>query len=156
MRIIGGKDYYDHGLAYGVDQSVVFLRTGSGLADNLPGVHMPCFAGAAPAIITPDRPRLSNFWATPSQNNAVAWDYEGYNYKVESVRVVFCGHYYGGARVSWQRDPSQRGYGLAPGETARVAWERETFWDQNSLGKFLAARGARISPRDRSLERGQL
>ncbi len=156
MRIIGGKDYYDHGLAYGVDQSVVFMRTGGTLVSGVPGVTLPSYAGASPTIVTPDNPQLRKFWLrSPGARASWTWKNSGYDYKVESVRVVFCGYYYGGARVSWKSDLNQRGYGLAPGESIQGEWLSQTFWDQNTLGKFLAARGAGVKTGEHSAGRRQ-
>jgi hypothetical protein len=150
MRIVGGKDYYDHGLAFGVDQSLVFVRTGTKLYDYLNSGVMPSRWGTAPGVVVNEKAGAvpaRRSW--PDRTEGTSWWHKGITYYVDGVGVVFCGHYYGGARVRSYPPPGEArdhhppmhlptpGYG--------IKWHTETFWDQNTLGKYLGKHGASVA-----------
>ena len=154
MRIVGGKDYYDHGLAYGVDQSLVFVRTGALVPESQwhsAGVALP--VGHAPRV----RPSQRNGAQMVKQNWSpgyyTSWSHGGCLYRMEDVHALVCGRYYSGARVH-SRSASQHdhGYGAAWGKPPAKnggnwrhrGWRSETFWDSNSLSRYLARCGMAI------------
>lgn len=139
MRIIGGHDYYDHGLAYGVDESIVFVRTGR----ELSGEDLHTWGWAPIPKLTLDRPpKHRKFWHLykPEQRE---WTHGNLDYSYDRVLVFLCGYVYVGARVSWKA--SQTLFRLAPGQDFGDVEGSETFWDQNTLGKFLAGKGAHLN-----------
>lgn len=142
MRIVGGKDYYDHGLAYGRDESIVFLRTGSGAPTREWSVDTP---GGAPEIVPAERnPGVSD--RSSWSDAKTRWTHGRVSYEMESVHVIFCGHYYSGARVKWEPAHWDR---LQPGETRDALCGNDTFWDLNSFSKWISARGMRVKEQTR-------
>lgn len=132
MRIIGGKDYYDHGLAHGVDESVVFRRVGRhSRADQFP----LALRGGKPSVTNGPRGKAEFEGYSWSRSDS-EWELDGLNYSLESVYVYFCGRLYSGARLS-VRD---RRLGIYNGGLYKLV-SRETYWEQNSLGKRLGKLG---------------
>lgn len=132
MRIIGGKDYYDHGLAYGVDESVVFRRVGLlNRADQFPLT----LRGGKPSVANGPRGK-ADFQGLRWNKSDSEWELEGLNYSLTSVYVYFCGKLYTGARLT-VRD---RRLGIHDGGLYKLV-EQETYWDRNSLGKRLGKLG---------------
>ena len=142
MRIIGGRDYYDHGLSFGVEEGVVFVRTGRIMTQSECG--LPAFYGKAPQIkLTGEEDVRPQPWRRSREGRE--WLHQGVQYLLEGASVIFCGKYYGGARVWKYEIPVNSSYrGARTFDRSDKSWTSETFWDQNSLGKFLATRGARI------------
>lgn len=143
MRIIGGKDYYDHGLAYGVDDQITFVRTGRKIRDSEFPVKM---TGGAPEIdiLSDDRPRWRRDRGN-SRGKGQAWEYRGMTLEAGSVHVVFCGRYYSGVRVYYTDKE------IAPYD--KKDWQRNTFWDEESFNRFLKKYGAEISTPEKNKKR---
>jgi hypothetical protein len=118
MRIIGGHDYYDSGLAFGQDDSVVFVRDGTEMF--LHDLHLPLI-GKVPLILRTGEKKL--------YKNVLDWHTKSHSVDVRLVQVVFCGHYYSGVRVTRHRVGY---YGAEP--------ESEVFWDEKSLDQHLRAK----------------
>lgn len=154
MRIVGGKDYYDHGLAYGLDPGIVYVRTGRLVRqDDWRKRGGPYPTGGAPAV----KPAARNGAETKGDyySKLTCWKHGGFSYEMESVHVVFCGRYYSGARVHRART-NHSGlspgvlHGAPPGKNGgnwkhRLYWTSETFWDANSLGRYLAKCGMTLN-----------
>ena len=156
MWIVGGKDYYDSGLAYGVDESVVFVRTGRKLLDYEAGFLREFqWWGSAPGISIPEKSKARraerSVWQDREYGARVtSWWHEGTSYYAEGVQVILCGRYYGGVRIRSYKPP----YGAptryeyerihTPSHWNSSDWKTETFWDQNSASRFLAKCGAQL------------
>lgn len=136
MRLVGGRDYYDSGLQYGVDLEIVFVRS----ARQVPALHpMPHCWGGVPALeLRSEATNLRNRW---HYRETTFWEHRRVQYELEAVYVILCDRLYRGCRVKWSSFlPS---WELQKIHGARTA---ETFWDRNALAKFLAKHGAGLKP----------
>ena len=96
MRIIGGHDYYDSGLAYGQDSSLIFFRNGDrkfdedeieeavGLRDRVVGAQI---RGNA------TDPRYRGY-RNSGHHQMESFDYKGIRYEVDGGHVILCGVLY--------------------------------------------------------------
>src|ERR1043166_791817 len=113
--MVGGKDYYDHGLAYGLDPGIVYVRTGRLVRqDDWRKRGGPYPTGGAPA-------------AQPAARGGA--ETKGTNHSGLSPGVL---------------------HGAPPGKNGgnwkhRLYWTSETFWDANSLGRYLAKCGMTLN-----------
>jgi len=130
MRIIGGKDYYDSGLAYGRDESLVFVRLRHSTADPLKMYEVPLTCPKALAINSGRGPitsrAASRMFASESRDTMLP------------LYVWFAGKRYGA--VLYESAPN---YGF----TARPAYDdggthssrrQRWFWNCESFLSFLA------------------
>lgn len=137
MRIIGGRDYYDNGLAWGRDEAILFLRNGK---ETIELAQAEAFGHAKPSL--PGRIRASDgkasspfmFYLNPHlcQN----FPYGDLEYDFQPLAVVFCGKRYSGVRVTCR----QR-YTLRSAEGIGTFH----FWDTESYFDFLDERGLTTS-----------
>lgn len=118
MRIIGGHDYYDSGLAYGQDESLIFLRNGDRRVHNdiehIVGISTRrCNARFANKGEKPGR-RYSYFYrhAHDEVSN------RNYKHTFFAVHVIFCGKLYSGFHINR--------------ETKGWPYERKSFWAWNA------------------------
>ncbi|WP_422055423.1 hypothetical protein [Sphingomonas sp.] len=115
MRIIGGKDYYDAGAAWGQDDSVTFMRNGTrGLASaEIHGaLRVPlrsCAGGLVPA--EPDTAAARQRALTRYRPLSDV-EIDGARHVQDAARVLFCGVLYHGIRLARGR----------PTEDARWFW----------------------------------
>jgi hypothetical protein len=159
MRIIGGKDYYDSGLSFGVDESVIFVRKSFDLYD--PSIRND-IRGNLPEFKLHDKAYSSNSVWNDSYLT-YTWEFDDLNYHVEAVSIFFCGKIYKGIRVYWEHR-TRRFYGnkimkpLTGGTVAKRNYgevRQETFWDMNSFNKWAAKNGITIDTTKRSSLRGE-
>lgn len=139
MRIIGGKDYYDHGLAYGVDESVVLNRHGRNvLRDNF----RVRITGGCPDCEIPKN--KNSPW--DRHDNLYEWEHRGWHVKLSSVHVVLCGRYYQGVRAFYARGVRSAYTSQTTAPYDLKDWQSDTFWDVATLDKFLRKHGGRVKP----------
>lgn len=118
MRIIGGHDYYDSGLAYGQDESLIFLRNGDRRVhnniENIVGISTrQCNARFANKGEKPAR-RYSFFYRRAHDEVSN----RNYKHSFFPVHVIFCGKLYSGFHINR--------------ETRGWPYERKSFWVWNS------------------------
>lgn len=115
MRIIQGHDYYDIGLSYGVDPSVVLVRDSRRV--DFKEIPLPR-VGCLPNIrrIGEKRPWI---------HDQSTWWHGHRSVSVSTVHVIFAGRYYSGVRVN-----IYTGYAPQPDRF-------DVFWDRESLDKHL-------------------
>ncbi|MBX3595602.1 hypothetical protein [Sphingomonas sp.] len=124
MRMIGGRDYYDAGAAWGQDESIVFLRNGArALSDidmfveiGLPSTS--CAGGLVARDAYGARPASGRY--RPLRDLAI----DGVAYGQKAGQVLFCGTLYRGLRLA-------REGGGAP------RW----FWTHAALAAFAGQHG---------------
>lgn len=127
MRIIGGKDYYDSAIAYGIDPGIVFVRDSrklnNGQMDELAGhtgVSLSLIKSADVNKFYTERKMVSS----DRYNNNRTID--GVKYFLYEQNVIFCGKLYRGLRLTeWPA-----------GSEAIVT----TFWSLSKLQKWAADR----------------
>lgn len=149
MRIVGGKDYYDSGLQYGVDTETVFVRTGFLLPAN--GVALPRVYEVGVGLQAASIPPPRSIW---SSHRPVTWTHGSLEYRLECVAVLLCDRLYKGVRVFWSAEGAgarsleafEKSGGTPKIRGSYTRTRQETFWDRNSLAKFLAKRGASLKP----------
>jgi len=117
MRIIGGHDYYDSGLAYGQDESLIFLRNSDRRVhdeiENIVGISTrQCNARFANKGEKPGG-RYSYFYRR-AHDEVVN---RKYRHTFYPVHVVFCGKLYSGFHINR--------------ETKGWPYERKSFWTWN-------------------------
>lgn len=126
MRIIGGHDYYDSGLAYGQDERLVFLRNGDRRATSseMFGVfHLPrAILGATIG----DKSDWRSEWhgeASWHRMHSVEIRTEGrvMRHDVKHAEVVLCGKLYRGLRIE-----SYQPYGYRQDHGTRWIWKADT------------------------------
>jgi hypothetical protein len=125
VRIIGGHDYYDSGLAYGQDESVVFVREKEKLLER-ELLKIPVIGGI---------PRIRKIGTKKSYDIVHHGEWNGKNgrWSMESLTVVFCGHVYGGIKLTH----TTFGYSYT---TEKI------FWDRPEFEEFLKKLGMEIAP----------
>lgn len=99
MRIIGGRDYYDTALAYGIDEKVVFVRNHDELEKNSDLLHTPLLRYIAVGAYPLKNPRTSRWW----QARCSFEDKNGIEYGVRYVTVIMAGKAYIGVGVSQEK-----------------------------------------------------
>lgn len=154
MRIVGGTDYYDYGLSFGVDTETVFVRTGRVIAVPANQTAIPHPATAVPGIEYRAKARQLNHSPYWTRANYPEWQYESFKYILEGVCALFCDSFHSGVRVFWEAAGPSWELENSGGKPARRGYAKgrqETFWDRNSLAKFLAKRGAVLKPTRRTL-----
>lgn len=131
MRIIGGHDYYDGGLAFGRDEAVVFVREKDrGLLLEDVAKH-----GLNPSIFRMTlRDMDSDAVLGGTGIGFFGHDRSGVTRRGETYifyaeAVVLCGKIYGGIRVDY------------PGQSGA---ESIHFWDKEALTEWFARRGMRV------------
>ena len=112
MRIIGGHDYYDSGLAWGRDEEILFLRSGdrslSAQDANSLGIAWPRLLGAFQPTTRNQRSvirrRPSYFLRDVCADSFNSRDFR---YLVRSMAVIFCGKHYQGLIIDCQSTSTQ-------------------------------------------------
>ena len=147
MRIIGGHDYYDSGLAYGQDDRLVFLRngdrraTGAEMRDEF---HLPrAILGASLG----DKSEWRNEWHGETSwhrmhSVEVRSDGRAMRHDVKHAEVVLCGKLYRGLRIE-----SYQPYGMRQDHGTR--W----FWKADALRAFAVEHGLELHEGDAGTER---
>lgn len=139
MRIIGGNDYYDSAIAYGIDPGVVFVRDGHLLTNgDMNKIGHP--AGINISITTKE----------DMQGNKQSWRYRSLScnsygngsgrlndvrYAIESMSVIFCGKNYRGLMVT---------------EETRSLPNYYYFWNLDKFTKWCDERDLAVDRRKRS------
>lgn len=127
MRIIGGKDYYDAGAAWGQDESVVFLRNGKrALSDiqmhaeiGLPVYH--CSGGLVPPVGETNAARkraAQGYWSLRDI------EIDGVLHRQRTGQVLLCGTLY-------------RGLELVRADASHGQW----FWTHDAMDAFARGHG---------------
>lgn len=128
MRIIGGKDYYDAGAAWGQDESVVFLRNGKrGLssAEVHGALGVPATTCAGGLVLSEPDTAAARKRALTRYRSLTEVDIGGARHIQDACRVLFCGTLYSGIRLARGR----------PTEMAK--W----FWTYDAIAQFAADHG---------------
>lgn len=127
MRIIGGKDYYDSAIAYGIDPGVVFVRDGRKLT-NSQMVGLGGYAGISISLTKSDD--IGKFY---TNRRYVSADYynryrtiDGVSYSLKEHNVIFCGKLYKGVEIA-------ESISMKPATTT-------FFWSMAKLEKWAAER----------------
>lgn len=113
MRVIGGSDYYDAVAAYGIDESVLFVRTAKTLSpETLAALDIPDFE--MPRLLEKGQERLGEYlWET--------------SYTLHQVTVLLAGKWYCGVRIT--------------GAETSGSPERYNFWSDRKLNAWATERG---------------
>lgn len=125
MRIIGGKDYYDGAVAYGIDPGVVFVRDSHPISNgNMEKIGTP-LSTHVKIIHKKDHIANKPQWAVSGFGNSYYGGSRskfgnGY-YHVEDLPIIFCGKKYSGLRIV---------------ETIGLKSEEFFFWTANKLIKW--------------------
>lgn len=125
MRIIGGRDYYDSGLAYGQDESILFLRNGDRrLSDEemrfdlkMPRVICSGYL-SRPGAPAPRRVRMSYLFGDRHANEAV--EVGRVRHEFAPAQVVLCGRRYNGLYAT-----ASEPYGIPRSVDARWIWSAD-------------------------------
>lgn len=129
MRIIGGKDYYDSAVAYGIDPGVVFVRDSHPISNgNMEKIGVP-MSTHVKIIHLKDHIANKPDWATSGFGNSYYGGSrsrfgDGY-YHVDDLPIIFCGKKYSGLRII---------------ETTNSKSEEFIFWSANKLIKWCEDR----------------
>lgn len=127
MRIIGGKDYYDSAIAYGIDPGIVFVRDSrkldNGQMDGLAG-HV----GISLSLVKTED--VNKFYTERKMVSADRYHnsrtIDGVKYFLQEQNVIFCGKIYRGLILTeW------------PKNNEKVV---TTFWSLSKLQKWAADR----------------
>ena len=138
MRIIGGHDYYDSGLAYGQDESLVFLRNGDRRETDArmhEVYHLPHARLGARFVDVNER---NSLWEAPGARGRLK-DFEIKRERVtirfafDTATVVLCGKLYRGLRVKMSE-----AYG-SPRDLGR-RW----MWNADAVRAFAAENGLEL------------
>ncbi len=128
MRIIGGKDYYDAGAAWGQDEAVVFMRNGKrGLssAEMHGTLGIPSTACAGGLVHREPDTAAARKRALTRYRPLSEVQIDGDRHFQDSAQVLFCGTLYRGVRLARGR----------PTEAAR--W----FWSYAAIAEFADQHG---------------
>lgn len=99
MRIIGGHDYYDSGMAWGRDDAVLFLRNGDrclSLAEAAKVLQIPR-AICSGTLLHPKAEKTSlSTWSIAPDHAFQTVTLRGVEHKKQIAAVIFCGKLYNG------------------------------------------------------------
>lgn len=144
MRLIGGKDYYDNGLAFGRDDTITFVR---GRADDPSNTH----EGTIPDIQLGFRMNVKKIGKIPTSWNVSrkGWRID-YPLAISKMVVVVAGKRYNGIRVIedkvhyhyfWTKadlDGYLRERGLAVSTSPQWEWTRKkTYTDEERVTEWF-------------------
>ena len=136
MRIIGGKDYYDSAVAYGIDPGVVFVRNSQSLTNGQMekigapvGNYVKIYTRKEYFSSKPKWAKKSMAIGSSSEMSSATLD--GTRYYFENMPVIFCGKAYAGLRIA------ESSYSRASNETfiwtldKLVKWcdDRDLYYD---------------------------
>ena len=130
MRIIGGHDYYDKAIAYGIDPGVVFVRDSKYIKNS----DMEIIGEPTTPSITLSEPKSpsASKWSHPTListwNGKGNGTLNGVNYGITGHSVIFCGKSYGGIEL---RDHKNH--------------QTYFFWKYDKLKKWADERGLTCS-----------
>lgn len=119
MRIIGGKDYYDGGLAYGQDETLVFVRKKKSTTEPTPAKTIP--------LKVPGKMSLRQANTRFSWMRSVEIKHKNSTYIFSPIYVWFAGKRHSGIFVEDIHDHPKG---------------NRTFWNVDSFKAFLAQIGA--------------
>lgn len=109
MRIIGGKDYYDSAIAYGIDPGVVFVRDGRQLT-NAQMDSIGRYSGISFSLTHKDDVDTKLYHSQRRRVSTYLYDsyrqIEGIYYKLIEHTVIFCGKVYYGIEIQEHRTMS--------------------------------------------------
>lgn len=102
MRIIGGKDYYDSAIAYGIDPGIVFVRTGRSLTNaQMNGIGR--WSGISVSLTHKDDVDSGSYYGHKRRVSTSYHDnykqIDGIYYKLVEHTVIFCGKLYQGLEI---------------------------------------------------------
>lgn len=118
MRILGGHDYYDTALAFGRDETLVFVRATAEKAERIR-------PSAAPLIVPKSKTLSFKPDSYLSQNEV---SHNGVDYTAFPHILWFAGQRYGAMRIA------RRGYRIG-----EYSMDDLWFWDADRFGEFLAS-----------------
>jgi hypothetical protein len=124
MRILGGHDYYDTALAFGRDETLVFVRSTSEKARQLKESEVP---------LRPAPDQAVTFGSSDFIRNTTHL-HDDVEYTVYPRVVWFAGRRHGGMQVN------RYGRGFKSGHSMEDLW----FWDAARFAEFLASVGASL------------
>jgi len=128
MRIKGGKDYYDGGLAQGLDEDLVFVRARHSAAEivgaDLVGLRAPAERIGLKDVDLKVARKYSNGLGGHYDNEVRRHDCR---YRFGTMCVWFAGKRYGGIRVV------QSFYGSGKEDVVRL------FWEEGKFREFLSS-----------------
>lgn len=133
MRIIGGRDYYDGGVAYGMDDGILFLRTGEremAEADLLSRLHLAKPTMAATIRVKNDH-KGSRYHLFQAENGLAhdrghAFQTQKLSYAIGNCYAIVCGRLHAGMVVATMRRSGLRPHPL---EGQGVHWTIQSFSD---------------------------
>lgn len=123
MRIIGGHDYYDGGLAYGIDDAVTFLRNGDRRATTMEMhevYHLPYETCGAKFGGQESRNRWERSDRHRLTSTKVRHDGRDVEHVVEHADVILCGRLYHGVHIT-----ARRGFGVSDQIEERWIWSAD-------------------------------
>lgn len=147
MRIIGGHDYYDSGLAYGRDDAVIFLRSGDRRATTLEmheRFHLP-YAYCAARIGRKDQTRARQGQFGRHELGSVETWSEGrtLRHEVSHATVILCGRLHRGVHIK-----TTEPYGISRGLGER--W----IWNADALRAFATDNGLELDEGSNGIRQG--
>jgi len=115
MRIIGGKDYYDSGMAWGLDETVVFLRNGNSRMTHREVHDAMGLERRRPTFHFGEASRYSRMMYDSHRVPNANVEYQGTDgqYRMSAGHVVLCGVLRSGILIhrshanSWPSRPSE-------------------------------------------------
>lgn len=129
MRIIGGKDYYDSAIAYGIDPGVVFVRESRHLTNGQMD-KIGRYSGISLSLTHKDDAGRMPYYGSKRRVSTSMYDsyrqIDGVYYKLIEHTVIFCGKLYQGVEIQEHKS-------FTP---ATVSF----FWSLDKLKKWAEAR----------------
>ncbi|MCK9529524.1 MAG: hypothetical protein M0R77_03025 [Gammaproteobacteria bacterium] len=102
MRIIGGKDYYDSAIAYGIDPGIVFVRDSRKLTNGQMD-RIGRYSGISVSLTHKDDVGKTPYYGSKRRVSTSMYDsykqIDGIYYKLVDHTVIFCGKLYQGLEI---------------------------------------------------------
>lgn len=133
MRIIGGHDYYDSGLAWGQDEKLIFLRKEENQFDSrniepAVGITESDFSGG---LASPEKNEKEYSFYRAARRSIYT---KTHRYTVNTAHVILCGVLYNGLQVT------KTGNNHSP--DVSYHW----IWNVEALKSFAKAEGLNVNP----------
>lgn len=140
MRIIGGHDYYDSGLAFGQDENLIFLRNEDRKAnEDVIEVELGIHERVCSANLKPQNTNRRSQYYRGGYHRLESLTTKDYNFIVKIAHVVICGTLYNGLHIlrqkrsgSYQRDVSH--WIWTPDALRQYAAENKLILNEGSRG----------------------
>ena len=134
MRIVGGHDYYDSAIQYGIDDSIVFVRERDKTVNTYP-TKLP---KARIYLEDKNGKNVGNYYGS---NGHLTIDHiEPYRFEIHKIHVLFCGRLFSGLRIKTTKAP----YRPLPKDRC--------FWKYLDFTKFLDDYGWQLSNKVRYVD----